>query len=104
MSVVVVNGDSASEIGLIVHEGLVGVPSPETAAVVSTDLDGVLRVPLMIHENATDGCGGRIWPAGRVLAKYMLARYANGLEGKTMCVLYFGSASFHSDLIQALTG
>ena len=75
-----------STIGSIGYESLIHVPARETPAVISTDLDGVLGVPLMIHENATDGCGGRIWPAGRVLARYMIARYAKGLEGKTMYV------------------
>jgi hypothetical protein len=49
------------------------------------DFDGSLSPPLRVHEDLAEGCGGQLWPAGMVLAKYML-RNRNLVEEKTMFV------------------
>ena len=51
----------------------------------SVDFDGFLAQPLRLHEDLAEGCGGQLWPAGMVLAKYML-RYPHLSEKKTMFV------------------
>jgi hypothetical protein len=60
--------------------------------IVSTTFDGLLPAPLKLHEDLKDGCGGIIWPAGELLAKYCLRRYANGdiLKGKKIVELGAG--------------
>jgi hypothetical protein len=53
----------------------------------SVDFGGLLSPPLRLHEDLAEGCGGQLWPAGMVLAKYML-RYPHLLDEKTMFVSY----------------
>ncbi len=55
--------------------------SPGTAAV---SLDDLLEPPLLLHEDLKEGCGGQLWPAGIVLAKYMLRHHSDELADKTM--------------------
>lgn len=70
-----------------ISESLVDARPQETPRLTTVDLDGLLQAsPLRIQQNATEGCGGRIWPAGVVLGKYMLRKYADRLEGKHMFV------------------
>jgi len=52
----------------------------------SVDFDGLLHCPLRLHEDLKQGCGGQLWPAGMVLAKYLLRQHKN-LEGRSMFVL-----------------
>lgn len=61
------------------------VPDREikSASTVSTDFDGLLTHPILLHEDLKDGCGGQLWPAGMNLAKYML-KYQNDLRGKSI--------------------
>ena len=49
------------------------------------DFDGLLSTPLRLHEDLAEGCGGQLWPAGMVLAKYML-RHPDLVKDKTMFV------------------
>jgi hypothetical protein len=77
--------DGEVDDALNISEGLVHSLPRESPRITSIDLDGLLPIPLQIQEDVTEGCGGRIWPAGRVLAKYML-RYADRFYGKTMFV------------------
>ena len=51
------------------------------------DFDGLLNSPLRLHEDLAEGCGGQLWPAGMVLAKYML-RHPELTREKTMFVSY----------------
>lgn len=52
------------------------VPERENKAAGTTTLtfDDLLAssTPLLLHEDLHEGCGGQLWPAGMVLAKYML--------------------------------
>lgn len=61
------------------------VPEREikSASTQSTDFDGLLPHPILLHEDLKDGCGGQLWPAGMNLAKYML-KYHNDLRGKSI--------------------
>jgi len=50
----------------------------------SIHFDGLINPPLQLHEDLAGGCGGQLWPAGMVLAKYMLMKHNQTLDGKTM--------------------
>jgi hypothetical protein len=58
----------------------------KTSGTTSIDFDGLLSRPLKLHEDLANGCGGQLWPAGMVLAKYMLRNHKDTLNGKTMFV------------------
>jgi len=54
----------------------------------SLDFDGLLQVPLLLYEDVKPGCGGQLWPAGMVLAKYLLRKpHLTEFRGKRMFVL-----------------
>ncbi|KIW91435.1 uncharacterized protein Z519_08331 [Cladophialophora bantiana CBS 173.52] len=43
------------------------------------------NTPLVLHEDLQEGCGGQLWPAGMVLAKYMLRYHrTSSLRGKSV--------------------
>jgi protein N-lysine methyltransferase METTL21A len=56
----------------------------KTAGTSVVDFDRLLSTPLKLHENLANGCGGQLWPAGMVLAKYILRCHRNTLKDKTM--------------------
>ncbi|KAK3112683.1 Protein-lysine N-methyltransferase efm6 [Teratosphaeriaceae sp. CCFEE 6253] len=56
-----------------ISEDLVQSPTHKQASVTQTELDGTLHLtPLLLSEDLAKGNGGQAWPAGRVLAKYLL--------------------------------
>jgi hypothetical protein len=59
---------------------------PKLSATTLIDLDGLLPVPLKLHEDLKNGCGGMLWAGGLVLAKYMLRNHKDRLRDKTMFV------------------
>jgi protein N-lysine methyltransferase METTL21A len=70
-----------------VSEDLVQSPIHKQASTNVVDFDGLLADhPLKLHEDLAEGNGGQAWPAGMVLAKYMLRRKRDVLENSTMCV------------------
>jgi protein N-lysine methyltransferase METTL21A len=70
-----------------VSEDLVQSPTHKQASTTKVDFDGLLQDhPLRLHEDLANGNGGQAWPAGRVLAKYMLRRKRDALRDCTMCV------------------
>ena len=70
-----------------VNESLVPVREPQGIGHSNISFDGFLSEPLRLKEDLSEGCGGRLWPAGMVLAKYFLRRYRTGLADKTMSVI-----------------
>ncbi|KAK2750639.1 dolichyl-diphosphooligosaccharide--protein glycosyltransferase subunit 1 [Myotisia sp. PD_48] len=76
----------------LVSESLVPpreIACPTTSTV---SLDGLLDPPLQLREDLKEGCGGQIWPAGVLLAKYMIEHHASiNLIGKTIIELGSGS-------------
>ncbi|KAG8624360.1 hypothetical protein KVT40_007427 [Elsinoe batatas] len=56
----------------LISEDLVKSPDHKTAGVSTNDFDGLLKTPLLLHEDLKEGCGGQLWPAGMVLSKYLL--------------------------------
>jgi hypothetical protein len=67
----------------IVSPDLVDLPVIKSAGIMEVDFDGLLKVPLKLREDLKEGCGGQVWPAGMVLAKYCLRRLRD-LRGKTV--------------------
>lgn len=70
---------------LIIGEDLVQSPEHKAAGTQSIDFDGLLSPPLELHEDLSKGCGGQLWPAGLVVAKYML-RHLELLQGRSVYV------------------
>jgi hypothetical protein len=65
-------------------------PWRDNRAAVTTrvSLDGLLPEPLLLKEDLKEGCGGQLWPAGMVLAKYIISRHSSDLGDKTMSVFF----------------
>ena len=70
---------------LAISEDLLPVPPPRLAGDVRQSFSGVLDPPLVLHEDLKDGCGGQTWPAGMLLACFLLRR-KEAIIGKTMLV------------------
>jgi hypothetical protein len=66
--------------GLALSEDLVQSPTHKAATTNSLDFDGLLNPPLLLHEDLKEGNGGQAWPAGMILAKYMLRRKQDELK------------------------
>ncbi|ODH24697.1 hypothetical protein ACO22_05286 [Paracoccidioides brasiliensis] len=79
-----------SPLPLAISESLVPVRESKAAGTALLSLDGLLDPPLQIKEDLKEGCGGKLWPAGIVLAKYMLRRHKSDLGGKTIVELGAG--------------
>ena len=69
---------------LVISEDLVQSPAHKPAGVSTLDFDGLLFQPLKLQEDLKNGCGGQLWPAGMVLAKYILRQYKKDLKDKEM--------------------
>jgi hypothetical protein len=70
-----------------ISESLVPPRELKTAGQSHVSFDGLLQRPLLLKEDLKEGCGGQLWPAGMVLAKYLLRRNQSTLVDKTMSVL-----------------
>ncbi|OAX82641.1 hypothetical protein ACJ72_03003 [Emergomyces africanus] len=75
---------------LAISESLVPLRETKTARTVFLSLDELLEPPLQIKEDLKEGCGGKLWPAGMVLAKYMLRKHNSDLCGKSIVELGAG--------------
>lgn len=75
-----------SNVGFEVSEFLVPMRDLKAAEQNTVSFDGLLAEPLILREDLKDGCGGQLWPAGMVLAKYLLRRHRSDLSKKTMYV------------------
>ena len=68
---------------LTFSEDLVQSPEHRVPETSSIDFDGVV---LRMHEDVKNGNGGQVWPAGRILAKYLLRTKRAQLDDCTMFV------------------
>ena len=83
-----------SDDGFAISEDLIQSPTHKQATTNSIDFDGLLQArPLKLHEDLAGGNGGQAWPAGRILAKYLLRQRQDELKGKTMSVLILSNIS-----------
>src|SRR6266487_1175028 len=71
---------------LQINESLLPVQKPKVTGITHVSFDGLIDPPLRLKEDLKEGCGGQLWPAGMVLAEYMLRMHQFDLLGKTMCV------------------
>ena len=69
----------------LISEDLVPSIIQKQSQTVALTFDGLLDPPLILHTNEKE-CGGQLWPAGMVLAKYMIESKLNALKGRTMFV------------------
>lgn len=80
--------DSDGDAHLDLAESLVPIRERKHAGTTIVTLDGLLeQQPLKLEEDLKEGCGGQLWPAGILLARYMLQKHHSDLLGKTMSVL-----------------
>lgn len=78
--------DQAGELSLLsISEDLVPSPIETPSQEVTLAFDGLLTPPLVLQTNETE-CGGKLWPAGMVLAEYLLCNKMDEVEGKMMFV------------------
>ena len=70
---------------LSISEDLVPSPIPIPSQQVILSFDGLLNPPLILQTNEKQ-CGGKLWPAGMVLAEYLLRNKMAEVQGKTMFV------------------
>jgi hypothetical protein len=80
------NSDSEDGNAFGITEEFVQSPVHRPAGTSSIDFDGLLQPGLKLHENLANGNGGQAWPAGMVLAKYLLRRERDGLKDCSMSV------------------
>lgn len=69
-----------------VSESLVPPRDIQSAGVSTVSFDGLLSEPLLLREDSKEGCGGRLWPAGILLSKYLLRNHRSNLSDKSMSV------------------
>ena len=86
------NNQASEDEGEFLHisEDLVQHAEIKAAGTSAIDFDGILETPLKLHENLANGCGGQLWPAGMVLAKYILRCPWGMLKDKTMYANPYG--------------
>ena len=69
-----------------VPEDLVPLRNDELQPTISLDLNGLLHRPLLLKQDLKEGCGGKTWPAGMVLAECLLRCKLDTLKNKKMFV------------------
>jgi hypothetical protein len=70
---------------LSVSEDLVPSRTEQQSQIVTLNFKGLLNPPLKLQTDVSE-CGGQLWPAGMVLAEYLLRNKMDELRGKTMFV------------------
>lgn len=70
---------------LSVSEDLVPSRAEQQSKVLTLNFKGLLNPPLRLQTDVSE-CGGQLWPAGMVLAEYLLRNKMEELRGKTMFV------------------
>jgi hypothetical protein len=69
-----------------IDEELVPMREVKQAGVMEVDFEGLLPKPLRLEEDLRKGCGGMLWPAGMVMAKYLIRQDKEMFRDKTMFV------------------
>ena len=70
---------------LTITESLIPSRPLASPTTISLSFSGLLDPRLLLHVDPSE-CGGQLWPAGMVLAKYLLRCKLPDLRGKTMFV------------------
>ena len=74
----------AAEGEFSISEDFVQSPTHKPAHTGTIDFGGLLQPPLQLYENLSHGNGGQAWPAGMVLAKYLLRAKREQLKESSM--------------------
>lgn len=84
---VMIDSTVNSPMPLDISEDFVSAREQKVAGISSIGFDGSLQPPLRLYEDAKEGCGGQLWPAGMVLAKYLIREpQLNMMKDKTMFI------------------
>ncbi|MCJ1379091.1 hypothetical protein MMC17_002191 [Xylographa soralifera] len=73
-------------LALHISEAFLPSRPAKTPGTTTLSFAGLLSPPLRLHEDLKDGCGGQLWPAGMVLARYLLERQ-DELRGKVILAI-----------------
>ncbi|MCJ1412353.1 hypothetical protein MMC19_006447 [Ptychographa xylographoides] len=76
-------------LALHISEELIPSRAKKSRGITDLAFGGLLNPPLQLEEDLKDGCGGQLWPAGMVLARYLLERKEE-LRGKVILELGAG--------------
>lgn len=76
---------AASPLPFSISEDLVPSTIKPPSQTVTLDFSGLLNPPLILQTNEKE-CGGQLWPAGMILAEYLLQHKMDELRGKMMFV------------------
>ncbi|KAK5746394.1 Protein-lysine N-methyltransferase efm6 [Elasticomyces elasticus] len=80
-----------AELSLTVSEDFVQSPMHKQSSTTRIDFDGLLtEQPLSLMENLSKGNGGMSWPAGHVLAKYLLRNKQSMLKESSILAIAVG--------------
>lgn len=79
--------DLMLDVSFDVSESLAPPRVNHVAGTTTLDFDGFLKEPLILKEDLKNGCGGQLWPAGIILARYLLYQHSADMSGKTMWVI-----------------
>ena len=80
------NSDSEQDSTFAVSEDFVQSPNHKAPETSTIDFDGLLQPSLKLHQDLANGNGGQAWPAGVVLAKYLLRMKRDDLKNASMSV------------------
>ena len=70
---------------LYISKDLVYSRTEQQSQIVTLNFKNLLNPPLKLQTDVSE-CGGQLWPAGTVLAEYLLLSKMDELRGKTMFV------------------
>lgn len=73
------------DFNIAISEDLIAVREPLPSSVESLSFSALLEPPLQLQTDQKQ-CGGQLWPAGKVLAQYLLQEQLNAMRGKHMFV------------------
>ena len=88
-------GPTEESLGFSISEDLIQSISQKPSQTVALEFNGLLNPPVSLQTLETE-CGGQLWPAGMVLAEYLLKNEKDGLKGKSMFVRSSIFTLFHS--------
>ncbi|KAK0249863.1 Protein-lysine N-methyltransferase efm6 [Friedmanniomyces endolithicus] len=85
------NNSDDEEAPFAISEDLVQSPTHKQASITRTDFDGLLKSsPLLLSEDLAKGNGGQAWPAGYVLARYLIRKKLGELRDASIVELGAG--------------
>ena len=84
-SIIMRTNAAAEDFNLEISEDLIAQPTPVPSSTVPLSFASILDPPLKLRTNQAE-CGGQLWPAGMVLAEYILWHKLEYVRGRKMSV------------------